>query len=97
MAVDVVLGTPLAGALSELVQAKIVEYDWIMEGNRQEMTDSIMVMLADGKSQEQVAELARDILGSPAGTEEFAQWLFEQAARLNDVTKDLTMTATQDK
>lgn len=84
MAVEVALGTPLAEALSNVVQPKLVEVGWSGEDDTS-LAEYIILMLVNGKTQEQIAsELAQDLLPDGEGTVEFAQWLFDQVTRLKD-------------
>ncbi|KAI5281544.1 hypothetical protein KEM52_003890 [Ascosphaera acerosa] len=75
--------TPLAQALTEAVQPKLVEVGWSTGGGDEAaLAEYVVLMLVNGKTQEQIAaELANDLLGlGPDDTEavEFARWLFEQ-------------------
>lgn len=82
MAVEVALGTPLAEALSNTVQPKLIEAGWTSEDDTS-LAEYIILMLVNGKTREQIAEeLAQDLLPDGEGTQEFAQWLFEQVVRL---------------
>ena len=82
MAVEVALGTPLAEALSSTVQPKLIEAGWTSEDDTS-LAEYIILMLVNGKTREQIAEeLAQDLLPDGEGTQEFAQWLFEQVIRL---------------
>lgn len=84
MAVEVALGTPLADALNNVVQPKLVEVGWSSEDDTS-LAEYIILMLVNGKTQEQIAsELAQDLLPDGEGTVEFAQWLFDQVTRLRD-------------
>lgn len=88
MAVEVVLETPLANALSNVVQTKLSEVGWSTGGlDDSALSEYIILMLVNGKTQEQIAtELATDLLslepGDTAGVD-FAAWLFQQVESLN--------------
>lgn len=87
MSISVELNTPLADALSTVIQPKLVEIGW----SRQESDDTalaeyVLLMLVNGKTQEQIAsEISNDLLGLSDDTEavEFSRWLFEQVENLN--------------
>ncbi|TDZ12901.1 Nuclear polyadenylated RNA-binding protein NAB2 [Colletotrichum spinosum] len=86
MTVQVVLNTPLADALSSAIQPKLVEAGWA-SGSDAQLAEFIILMLVNGRSQEQIAnELATDLLGlapdDPAAMD-FAGWLFQQAEQLD--------------
>ena len=82
MADIVSLDTPLAAALNTAVHSRIVEEGWTQEDDTA-LAEYIVLMLANGKTQEQVAsELAGELLQDAQGTEEFSKWLFEQVAAL---------------
>lgn len=88
MPVEVALGTPLADALSLVIQPKLVENGWStgdLDDNA--LAEYILLMLVNGKAQQEMAsELSTDLLGlSPedSGAKDFAQWLFEQVETLN--------------
>ncbi|KAI5303060.1 hypothetical protein KEM56_000069 [Ascosphaera pollenicola] len=88
MAVTVEPDTPLAQALSEVVQPKLVEVGWSTGGGDDSaLAEYVILMLVNGKTQEQIAsELSNDLLGlGPDDTEavDFAKWLFEQVEVLN--------------
>lgn len=77
------LETPLAEALSSAVHSKIVEEGWTSEDDTS-LAEYIVLMLANGKTQDQIAsELAGELLQDAKGTTEFAQWLFEQVNLLS--------------
>lgn len=83
MATELTTGTPLADALNNAIQEKIVEVGWA--GNTTEaapMAEYLVLMLANGKTQDEVAaEISGDLLSlgpdDPTALH-FAQWLFEQ-------------------
>jgi nuclear polyadenylated RNA-binding protein NAB2 len=74
----IVLDTPLAASLSTAVHARIVEEGWTQDDDTS-LAEYIVLMLANGKTQDQIAsELAGELLQDAKGTPEFAQWLFDQ-------------------
>ncbi|KAL2126885.1 hypothetical protein VTI74DRAFT_11661 [Chaetomium olivicolor] len=88
MSVDVALGTPLGDALNMAIQGKIAELGWAGPGGEgSAMSEYFLLMLANGKTQEEIAgEIAGDLLGlgpddqtAPA----FAKWLFEELGSLS--------------
>ena len=88
MAVEVTLNTPLAEALSNVVQPKLSEVGWSTGGlDDSALGEYIILMLVNGKSQEQIAvELSNDLLNlgpDDTGATDFANWLFEQVHILN--------------
>ncbi len=88
MPVEVALRTPLAEALQNVVQPKLVELGWSTGGlDDSALSEYIILMLVNGKTQEQIAsELSNDLLGlDPDDLHgvEFARWLFDQVEQLN--------------
>lgn len=88
MAVEVTLNTPLAEALSNVVQPKLSEVGWSTGGlDDSALGEYIILMLVNGKTQEQIAaELSNDLLNlgpEDTGATDFAIWLFEQVHILN--------------
>lgn len=84
----VALETPLAHALNAAIQPKLVEVGWGTGGDDDSaLTEYIMLMLVNGKTQEQIAaELSGDLLNlgpDDPGARDFALWLFEQVESLN--------------
>lgn len=84
----VAVGTPLAEALGNVIQPKLVEMGWSSEGGDDSaLTEYVILMLVNGKSQEQIAgELSNDLLGLGEGDTQaldFSRWLFEQVEILN--------------
>ena len=87
MATDLAAGTPLAQSLQNLVQPKLAEFGWTTGGDDTTLFDYILLMLSNGKNEEQVAtELSNDLLDEAEGentdTHRFARWLFEQVDQL---------------
>jgi hypothetical protein len=87
MSVEVVLDTPLAHALNAAIQPKLVEVGWSTGAEGSDLSEYIILMLANGKTQEQIAaELSGDLLNlgpDDPGAREFSQWLFHQVDALN--------------
>lgn len=89
MSTAVALGTPLAEALSNVMQPKLVEMGWSSDtGEDSALIEYVILMLVNGKTQEQIAdELSNDLLGLGEGDTqalEFSRWLFEQVEVLNN-------------
>ena len=88
MSVEVSLNTPLAEALSSVVQPKLTEIGWNTGGlDDSALGEYIILMLVNGKTREQIAaELSNDLLSlgpEDTGATDFATWLFEQVHLLN--------------
>ena len=88
MSIEVQSGSALADALQNVVGPKLAEAGWTSGAvDDNSLTEYIVLMLVNGKTQDQIAsELAADLLGLPPdepSTHEFARWLFEQLAVLN--------------
>ncbi|KAL4929826.1 mRNA-binding protein NAB2 [Aspergillus undulatus] len=83
----VAVGTPLAEALSNAIQPKLVEMGWSSDSSDSALTEYVILMLVNGKSQEQIAsELSNDLLGLDEGDTQaldFSRWLFEQVETFN--------------
>lgn len=82
------LESPLAQALSGLVQGRLEEEGWTTGGTDDSaLGEYIMLMLVNGKTRDQLAsELSTDLLSLPAddpAPHRFAQWLFDQAEQLH--------------
>lgn len=89
MAIEVTLNTPLADALSNVVQPKLSEVGWSTGGlDDSALGEYIILMLVNGKTQEQIAsELSNDLLSldpEDSGAADFARWLFDQVESLNE-------------
>ena len=85
---EVTLNTPLAEALSNVVQPKLSEVGWSTGGlDDSALGEYIILMLVNGKTQEQIAaELSNDLLNlgpDDSGATDFSKWLFEQVELLN--------------
>lgn len=88
MSVEVVLESPLAHALNSAIQPKLVEVGWSTGGaDDSALSEYIILMLVNGKTQEQIAaELSGDLLNlgpDDPGARDFSQWLFEKVEELN--------------
>ncbi|KAL8943431.1 MAG: hypothetical protein Q9216_001069 [Gyalolechia sp. 2 TL-2023] len=88
MSVEVSLNTPLADALSNIVQPKLTEIGWNTGGlDDSALGEYIILMLVNGKTQDQIAtELSNDLLSlgpDDTGATDFSKWLFEQVHLLN--------------
>jgi len=88
MPVQVALNTPLADALSQAVQPKLVEIGWGSGGAEDAaLAEYIILMLINGKTEQ---EIANDISGEllnlgpddPAAAD-FARWLFQEIEALD--------------
>ncbi|PLN77218.1 putative nuclear polyadenylated RNA-binding protein Nab2 [Aspergillus taichungensis] len=84
----VAVGTPLAEALSNVIQPKLIEMGWASDsGDDSALIEYVILMLVNGKTQEQIAnELSNDLLGLGEGDTQalgFSRWLFEQVDVLN--------------
>lgn len=94
---SITLETPLAESLSNSVHGKIVEQGWTQEDDTS-LAEYIVLMLANGKTQDQIAsELAGELLQDANGTEEFSQWLFQQVASLTGDSTGSTDTGVGDQ
>ncbi len=83
MAVELAMNTPLADELNKAIQPKLVEVGWASGGaDDSALSEYIILMLVNGKTQDQIAaELAGDLLSlgpDDPGARDFAKWLFEQ-------------------
>ncbi|KAI9720607.1 MAG: hypothetical protein M1812_002787 [Candelaria pacifica] len=88
MAVEVSLGTPLAEALNSVMQPKLEEIGWSTGGlDDSALSEYIVLMLVNGKTQEQIAaELSNELLNlgpDDSGAIDFAEWLFDQVKVLS--------------
>lgn len=95
MSVEVVLETPLAQALNNAILPKLVEVGWSAGGGDDTaLAEYIILMLANGKTQEQVAvELSGDLLSlgpDDPGARDFSQWLFQQVELLSSQQSSAT-------
>ncbi|KAI0898653.1 hypothetical protein F4806DRAFT_368656 [Annulohypoxylon nitens] len=88
MAVEVVMNTPLADALNQAIQPKLVEVGWGTGGAEDSaLSEYIILMLVNGKTQDQIAaELAGELLGlgpDDPSARDFAKWLFHEIESLD--------------
>ena len=88
MAAVVEANSPLAEQLTNIVQPKLVDMGWTTGGfDDSALTEYIILMLVNGKTQQQIAtELSNDLLNlgpEDAGANTFAQWLFDQVNALS--------------
>ncbi|KAI1310450.1 hypothetical protein F5Y03DRAFT_346266 [Xylaria venustula] len=82
MSIEIALNTPLADALTSVIQPKLMEVGWAQSNDDAALSEYIILMLVNGKTQEQIAgELAGDLLSlgpdDPAARD-FTHWLFDQ-------------------
>lgn len=82
------LDGPITAALNAAIQPKLAEVGWSTGGaDDSALAEYIILMLANGKTQDQIAaELAGDLLNlgpDDPGARDFSQWLFEQVAYLS--------------
>lgn len=80
--------SPLATAVANAIQPKLVEMGWSTDdGQESSLIEYIVLMLVNGKTQEELAtELSNDFLGLEEGDTqalEFSRWLFGQVEVLN--------------
>ena len=87
MSIEVVLGSPLAQALNAAIQPKLVEVGWSTGAEDSELAEYIILMLVNGKTQEEIAaELSGDLLNlgdDDPGAKDFSQWLLLQVNTLS--------------
>ncbi|KAG4432013.1 hypothetical protein IFR05_012498 [Cadophora sp. M221] len=99
MSVEIAIDTPLAQALNSAIQPKLVEVGWSSGGGDEgQLAEYILLMLANNKTQDQIAaELSSDLLGlgpDDPGARDFSQWLFQQIDVLNSVQNGTNGPAT---
>jgi hypothetical protein len=87
MAVQITTDGPLGKALQAVVSPKLVELGWSSGVQDDSLTEYIILMLVNGKTQDDISnELARDLLAlnpDDLSAVEFAAWLFQQVDVLN--------------
>lgn len=88
MSVEVIMESPLAHALNTAIQPKLLEVGWSTGGGDESaLSEYIILMLVNGKTQDQIAtELSGDLLNlgpDDPGARDFSKWLFEQVDVLN--------------
>jgi hypothetical protein len=96
MSIDIALNTPLADALNSVIQPKLMEVGWAQSNDDAALSEYIILMLVNGKTQDQIAlELAGDLLNlgpdDPAARD-FTHWLFDQ---INTLQSQLNGGAAQ--
>lgn len=92
MSVTVVAGTPLATAIQQAVQPKLLQNGWVAEENDQTLAEYILMMLVNGKTEQELGpELGADLLGigeDDPTVAEFVGWLFHQVKALGAPVKE---------
>lgn len=87
MAPQVDAGSPLAQAIQNAAQSKLIESGWVVEENDTTLSEYVVMMLVQGKDADGVkAELGGDLLGvgeDDPGVAEFAQWLFSHVESIS--------------
>ncbi|KAM7207640.1 nuclear polyadenylated RNA-binding protein nab2 [Naviculisporaceae sp. PSN 640] len=88
MSVEIQPNTPLGDALNLAIQGKIADLGWAGGGAEgAAMSEYFVLMLANGKSQDEIAaEITNDLLGLAPEDDtarSFAAWLFEQIHTLS--------------
>lgn len=87
MAPQVEAGSPLAQAIQNAAQSKLVESGWVAEENDTTLSEYVVMMLVQGKDADGVKqELGGDLLGvgeDDPGVAEFAQWLFQHVQSIS--------------
>ena len=100
MAATLQANTPLAEQLSGVLQPKLVDLGWSSGGGDDSaLAEYIVLMLVNGKTQDQIAsELSNDLLNlgpEDTGAHDFAAWLFQQVELLTTpVNLDASAQAT---
>lgn len=83
---QVEVGSPLAQAIQNAVQPKLVESGWVVEENDTTLSEYVTMMLVQQKDIQGVcAELGPDLLGlseDDPGVVDFAKWLFAHVQRM---------------
>ena len=73
----------VSAALSAAIQPKLAEFGWTDGADDSALAEYIALMLANGKTQEQIAaELSGELLSlgpDDPGAQQFSAWLFETA------------------
>jgi hypothetical protein len=100
MSVEVSLSSPLAEALNSVIEPKLIEIGWASDGlDQSALSEYIVLMLVNGKTQEQIAaELSGDLLNlgpnDPVAAE-FSRWLFEQVEVISRQLSGTSATINQ--
>lgn len=97
MSVEIQPNSPLGEALNLAIQGKIADLGWASGGAEgSAMSEYFILMLANGKSQAEIAtEITNDLLGLAPEDESprtFATWLFEQ---INTLSAQFGSTSTE--
>lgn len=88
MATELPIGSPVADALQNAVQSKLMELGWTSGGlDDTSLAEYIILTLANGKTEEElttelVQELLVDISPEDTAASDFSRWLFQQFAAL---------------
>lgn len=97
MAPQIEAGSPLAQAIQNAAQSKLVESGWVAEENDTTLSEYVVMMLVQGKDADGVKqELGGDLLGvgeDDPGVGEFAQWLFQHVQSIGAPTEQQASTA----
>lgn len=100
MATGLALNTPLAEALNNRIQPKLVEIGWSVGDENSPLGEYICLMMVNGKSQDQIAaELSGDLLGlgpDDASAAQFASWLFDEFDMLKQTIGGAVDVAPED-
>lgn len=82
MSIEISLNTPLADALTSVIQPKLMEVGWAHSNDDAALSEYVILMLVNGKTQDQIAsELAGDLLNlgpDDPTARDFTHWLFDQ-------------------
>jgi hypothetical protein len=82
------LNTPLAEALNNRIQHRLVEIGWASGDDNSPLGEYICLMIVNGKGREQIAsELSGDLLGLSPDDDSavhFASWLFDTLEALRN-------------
>jgi hypothetical protein len=97
MAVEISAGGELAQRLQNVVGPKLVEVGWSSGLQDDTLSEYIILMLANGKSQEEIAsDLAKDLLDlgdEDRSAIDFSKWLFEQVNLINQQINGVSATS----
>lgn len=75
--------SPLAEQLKLAVQAQAIERAWTQDEDDASLAEYIVLMVANGKTEEEItSELSNELLQGASGVEEFASWLTDYVAKL---------------
>ena len=92
--------TPLAEQLSSIMQPKLVEVGWSTGGlDDSALAEYIVLMLVNGKTQEQIAsELSNDLLNlgpDDSGALDFSSWLFSATPQMAQRSRSSSLLKTR--